>query len=176
MCKIIVKLQSVIITPEFVQKYINKSWYWQRYGISTNPNLSIEFIEKFPDKHWMFGMNGISVNPSLTIEFIEKYPDKQWNWSMSGISQNSLNGKIVELYNKYPNKNWCFLFLSTNPSITMKFIENNIDKLDFRYLSKNKFTHHNNIVKRIFAKTTLFYYLSFSKLIYDIKRYFITFF
>ena len=123
----------------------------------------------------MFGITGISVNPSLTIEFIEKYPDKPWAFGWSGISQNPLNGGIEEIYNKYPNKGWYFSILSDNPSITMKFIENNIDKFDFYYLSQNKFTYHNKIVKQIFEKIRLFYYLSFSKIVYDIKRYCITF-
>jgi hypothetical protein len=48
--------------------------------------------------------------------------------------------------------------------------------MNFNYLSKNKFTYHNKMIKRISNKIKLFYYLSFPKqVIYDIKRYLTTF-
>ena len=39
---------------------------------------------------------------------------------------------------KNPNKPWNWRGISKNPNITMKFIEKNIDKINFKHLSENK--------------------------------------
>ena len=84
---------------------------------------------------------------------------------------------LTYLLEKYPNKPWAFrqYGINSNPNLTLEFIEKYIDKIDFTYLSKNKFTYHNKMIKRISHKIKLFYYLSFGKqVIYDIKRFLIT--
>jgi hypothetical protein len=54
------------------------------------------------------------------MEIIEQHPDKPWNW----------NG------------------ISTNPNISTDFIEKHIDKINFRCLSRNKFTYENKQIKK----------------------------
>jgi len=76
---------------------------------------------------------------------IEKYPDKDWDWGFYGISD--------------------------NPSITLEIIEKYINKIDFNVLSRNRFKYHNKKVKRISEKIKLYHYLSFTRIVYDIKRY-----
>ena len=119
-----------------------------QYCISSNPNLTLEWIEKYPDKDWDWGIYGISSNQNLTLEWIEKYPNKKWYWGYGGIS--------------------------SNPSITLEIIEKYINKIDFKVLSSNTFEYHNKKVKRIFEKIKLYHYLSFTRIIYDIKRYIVT--
>ena len=80
----------------------------------------MEFIEKNQDKDWDWYW--ISGNPNITMEFIEKYPDKPWVWD----------------------------YISYNPNITMEFIEKNMDKINFKYLSQNKFTYQNRLNEQMF--------------------------
>ena len=87
---------------------------------------------------------------------------------------------LTYLLEKYPDKPWYWCggcgCISENQSITLKFIEKYINKINFDTLSRNKFTYHNKMIKRICKKIKLFYYLSFRKqVIYDIKRYLTTF-
>ena len=42
------------------------------------------------------------------------------------------------LFEKYPNKPWDWDRVSSNPNITMEFIEKNLDNISFQKLSHNK--------------------------------------
>ncbi len=55
-------------------------WWWGDNGLSFNPSITPEFIEKHIDKKWGWGMFGLSSNPSITPEFIEKHIKKKWDW------------------------------------------------------------------------------------------------
>ena len=46
--------------------------------------------------------------------------------------------------------------------------------LEVIILSQNEFTYHNELIKQIFQRIKLYYYLYFSKIIYDIKQYIVT--
>ena len=131
-----------------LEKYPDKPWLLGLYGISSNPNITLEWIEKYPDKPWYWGQCGISNNRSITLKWIEKYPDKPWYWGHNGISY--------------------------NPNITSELIEKYINKIDFKALSENTFEYNSKKVKIISEKIKLFHYLSFSKIIYDIKRHIVT--
>jgi hypothetical protein len=82
------------ISPEFVEKHIDKPWHWGRYGLSSNPSISPEFVEKHIDKPWYWGRYGLSNNPSISPEFIEKYIDKPWEWGWRGLSSNPFTSEI----------------------------------------------------------------------------------
>jgi len=60
-------------------------------------------------------------------------PDKPWKWS--NLSQNS---NMKDILNN-PDKPWVWSYVSRNENITIEFIEKNIDKIDFTYLSSNTF-------------------------------------
>ena len=172
------------LTLEFIEKYPDKPWYWGEDGISSNPNITLEWIEKYQNKPWSFGSYGISRNPNITkgasptLELIEKYPDKPWCWGQGGISSNPNITKgasmSLELIKKYPDKHWDWDNISYNPCITLEIIEYFKNKIDFKALSRNTFKYHNKKVKIISEKIKLFHYLSFSKMIYDIKRHIVT--
>ena len=82
------------ITPEFVEKHIGKDWWWGIYGLSSNPSITSEFIEKHIDHDWQWGYYGLSSNPSITPEFIEKHIDKDWDWGRCGLSHNTFSISI----------------------------------------------------------------------------------
>ena len=69
--------------------------------------------------------------------------DKPCNWKR--ISMNTL--KL--LLKKYPDQNWNWNWnlISCNPNITLKFIEKNINKIKFNYLSSNTFKFQNKVTK-----------------------------
>ena len=83
---------------------------------------------------------------------------------------------LTYLLEKYPNKPWSFgqWGISSNPNITLEIIEYFKNKIDFNSLSKNTFKYNNKKVKIISEKIKLYHYLSFSKIIYDIKRFLVT--
>jgi hypothetical protein len=85
------------------------------------------------------------MNPNITMEFIEKHPEKPWEW----------------------------FYISSNPNITMEFIEKHSDKINFAYLSTNKFTVENIGIKKKEAFLLLEKERSFHKLqnLYIIVQY-----
>ena len=83
--------------------------------------------------------------PENILEYlIEKYPNKQWDWYY--ISRNP--NITMEIIDKYPYKPWNWYGISKNPNITLGVIEKNIGKIDFLYLSNNKFIFHNKLVRK----------------------------
>jgi hypothetical protein len=48
----------------------------------------LEFIEKYIDKPWYWGENGFSINPNITLEFINRHIDQPWDWGEKGLSSN----------------------------------------------------------------------------------------
>ena len=146
-------MSNKTLTSCFCHNFFPKSCFCHNFFLKSwnkrkyPKNILAYLLEKYPDKDWCWGEDGISSNP-ITLEFIEKYPDKDWYWGYGGIS--------------------------SNPSITLEIIEYFKNKIDFKELSENTFEYHNKKVKIISEKIKLFHYLSFSKMIYDIKRHIIT--
>ena len=62
---------------------------------------------------------------------------------------------LTYLLEKYPDKPWEWYWISRNPNITMGFIEDHIDNIDFTSLSENKFTYQNRLNIRKYAMCTL---------------------
>jgi len=52
---------------------------------------------------------------------------------------------LLYLLEKYPEKPWDWGGISSNPNITMEFIEKNINKIRCGSLSSNKFTYQNKL-------------------------------
>ena len=150
----------------FCHNFFPKSWNKHKYP----KNILAYLLENYPDKPWSF--RDLSSNPNITLALIEKYPDKDWYWGCSGISYN--RNITLEWIEKYPNKPWDLNSISINPSITLEIIEYFKNKIDFEGLSRNTFEYNNKKVKIISKKIKLFHYLSFSKIIYDIKRFLVT--
>jgi hypothetical protein len=57
-----------------IEKYPYKEWNWVL--LSRNPIVTPEFVEKFIDKPWDWSRWGLSLNLSITPEFVEKFIDK----------------------------------------------------------------------------------------------------
>jgi tRNA A37 threonylcarbamoyladenosine dehydratase len=93
--------------------------------------------------------------------FSEKCVIKNWNG-------NDIH--IVYFQIKHSHQK-CLKNILKNPNITIKFIKENINKFNFTSLSSNHFTYIKKLFTNIHKKAKLFYYLYFTKLIYDLQRY-----
>jgi len=62
-------------------------------GLSLNPSITPEFIERHLDKSWVWGTGGLSSNISITPEFIERHLDKHWCWY--SLSRNTFE-RVIE--------------------------------------------------------------------------------
>ena len=103
-------------------------------------NILAYLLEKYPNKNWRWDY--ISCNLNITMEIIEKYPNKPWNWILISCNPNL----TMEMIEKYSNKDWDWNFISRNPNITMDIIY--LDKIDFKWLSDNKFTYETKRLKK----------------------------
>ena len=62
-------------------------------------------------------------------------PDKPWDWYYFSANSNITMSDVLN----NPDKPWDWSRLSENKNITIEFIEKNINKIDFAYLSLNTF-------------------------------------
>ena len=68
------KLSKIIkLTPEILK--LDYPWTWDRWGISSNPTLTLDILERFD---WDWGKGGISCNPALTLEILERFEGKSF--------------------------------------------------------------------------------------------------
>ena len=84
-----------VITSNFLVDHIEKI---EKIHIAKMiiTNAFEEFVEKHLDKGWYWGYRGLSLNPSITPEFIEKHLDKEWDWGRYGLSSNKFTNPILE--------------------------------------------------------------------------------
>jgi hypothetical protein len=80
---------------------------------------------------------------------------------------------LMYLLEKHPEKPWDWYGISCNPNIIMEYIEKYINKIDFEYLSQNKFTFENTRIKKKEGYMLLEKERSFHKLmnLYVINQY-----
>ncbi len=69
-----------------IEKYPDKDWDWTE--LSRNPCITPDFVERHMDKGWFWNRYALSLNPSVTLDFIEKHLDKDWQWGTGGLSEN----------------------------------------------------------------------------------------
>jgi hypothetical protein len=125
------------MTPDFIERHHNQMWNWGRYGLSSNPSISIELIDKFPTQKWYYGSDGLSSNPMITPEILKQIFDntdsmktdtlKQWNWGSGGLSSNpSMTPEFVLETIFDDTKQWNFHSCNgifNNQGMTLDFYE-----------------------------------------------------
>ena len=139
------------------RNYINDTWYKKYF----------KWIQDNPEKPWSW--EGISMNKNITMKIVLDNPDKPWNWDWISMNENI----TWEIILTYPDKPWDWYGISNNPNITMEFIEKHSDKINFAYLSTNKFTVEDIGIKKKEALLLLEKDRSFHKLqnLYIIGQY-----
>lgn len=120
-----------------------------------NPNCNLKEIAKYPDLNWDWNLisnkndfdfsvldkishkplnwNLLTLKKNLTLDIIERYIDKPWNFNILS--------KWVPLYfiQMYPHVKWNTDVIFEREDLTVDFIEQNINKCNWKVLSKNKF-------------------------------------
>ena len=108
------------VTWEIIQE--NPQIEWDVQGYSLNPNITLNIVLENPEINWDFTI--LSRNPSITEEDVENHPELPWFF-----------GK--EEYMFEPNNGICGGGLSSNPSMSLQFIEKNKNKMSMNDIFKN---------------------------------------
>lgn len=130
------------LTEEFIERYIDKDWDFQKL----TKIVSLNFIDRFSDKNWDFHYNISSRIDN--IAFLERYINRFWNWEILQKRLNidwldfierhiddklnffslSYRDDIIPLVEKYPEKSWYWPTISKNPNLTPEFLEKNFER------------------------------------------------
>lgn len=136
-----------LLTMGIVERLPDKSWNWK--DISSHPNITMDNIEGNPQFPWNWEY--ISLNPNITIEFVSKHPNEQWDlenlaknknidikkflqkfgFSLTPMIMHNLSTNhslTIDIVNKFRLCEWNWKGISSNPNISMKMIEDNLDK------------------------------------------------
>ncbi len=181
---------NININIKFIEDNINEDWNWEY--LTFNPSITIKDIEDtlhLPGYHWdmdifwskvnvdleyieknIKNINSVnwkylSSNPNITFDFIIKHKNQKWNWNY--LSRNpAISTKNIEDTLNNKDYLWCLWdwnSISLNCNITIEFIEKYIDKINWKFLSNNKFKynerlfyHHINKLKKIRRKVKTF--------------------
>lgn len=112
-----------------------KKVFWKK--VSTSNVFDIKWVKLFPLADWNW--NYISNNPNLTVNWIVENPDYNWNFDILCCHKNLTISELIDLSKK---KNLCVLnwdMISKNPNLTLDFVRDNIELINFNELSYNKF-------------------------------------
>jgi hypothetical protein len=136
-------MNGIGITEEFIEKYINDDRIKGTIGyeLFQTSNISIEFAEKYKKEnelYWKFNhrTDGCSweyaaMSPNFTVGWIKKIIDKY------GVSNNDDDENL----NEYSHLTWdsdAYESVSSNPAITLKDIEDNLDMdWNWEYIASN---------------------------------------
>ena len=120
---------NITTVNKFIDKLINKEYYWSY--LSYHSNINMCDIENNINLPWDF--DAILLNPNLTFSFIEKYyPTLNIN---DYLYLEQINEEIIKKYETI--KNIDYNMLSLNKNLTIKFINDRLDKnWDWSQLSK----------------------------------------
>lgn len=140
------------IPLEFMERHCKDTSKLSSYGISTNPSVTIDFIQRNIDWPWEWGYDGLSSTASMDI--VRAFPDKPWEFGSvygdeneyeydgpyeKGLSSNpNLTLDFIE-DNIDKNWNWGYYGLSTNPCITVDFVIKHYDKPWYKILFYDRF-------------------------------------
>jgi len=179
---------SYKVPLELIDKYNDKPWKW--FLISTRSDVSLDFIEKYIDKFEYF--DRLTKNKNLTFKFINDNMNRKWDYkfllkngivSLKFIMDNKLLiiddivsipdfnfMEILKFQKSLPNDSLNVLSnIFKSRYVPLSYINENIDKLDIRYLIPNNF----NLEQRFYERFVVFKILS--KIVNkDITRFIIT--
>ena len=80
------------------------------------------------------------------IKLLDRFPDKDWWWGSLSTNPNL----TMEYVEAHPDKNWDWCALSRNPNVTMEYVESHPDKKwHWGYLSSNFFKKHPFFKKKL---------------------------
>ncbi len=140
----------------------NKTFTWDYRNLSCNPNLPIQFVQDNLSYDWNFhtismyaipadvdvyfkvpwDAHGLSLNRNITWGFIQSHTSIDWDKTCllmnPGITLDIVQSNRDWFFSGWTDKWSPETFLSSNPNITVEWIEQNIDLVDWSRLSKNE--------------------------------------
>ena len=123
------------ITIEIIDKYPNKDWNWE--CVLKTIKITIEMIQNNPSKYWDWFY--ISENPNVTLEFIKYFKEKRFSWyNFSPLKNKNLTMQFIEKYNEYP-LDWQELSkssLDVDYQNTMKQLKRNFQTVEEELIAK----------------------------------------
>lgn len=137
---------------ELLDVFPQKKWNW--YSVSRNPNLTLHYVVNHPNLPWDWAhiLNVYNVckneiynnNKVLWYEFHENFNKLKYidNMDFPWVNEMEASHPDVNIYTSYEWNG-----ISKNPNITMEFILQNIDKINFAALSQNLFSKHPYVQK-----------------------------
>ncbi len=156
-------------------------WNWQQ--VSSNPGITAEDILNHPELPW--DDTYISSNPNIRIEHVKSWHFIEWNWNLlsknpgikiEDILENRHLPWVYYFVYRNPNLRWYHLedlkkirpydkqykyAICSNPGISLKYIEANIDEFNnFEYISYNPNLTLEFVVKNSKVGWTLYYLYS----------------
>jgi len=117
---------------------------WDYHSLCYNDNVTTTFIDDHCDQPWDWYC--LSRFMHCPIEFIDKYKHKDLDFDK--LSQ-VVSPFLIE---KYPNIPWTLRGISLNPKISYDYVKENIDKINFRNLSKNELNYHYSLEEKFVAR------------------------
>lgn len=153
---------NIKINLNIFEKYIDK---WDYQSLSKNENLISCILEKYPNLNWDWdclsrhpniNINHLAINDyvnwdylkNICIKTIKEYPNINWNFNAISCDSNI----TIEDIENNPELPWNFRYVSLNPNITIDFVEKNLDKIDWEFISLNKFLYDDVVYKKNIEK------------------------
>lgn len=143
-----------------IQKYYQGDLYYIATSLAQNPSISLnDLVILGNDDIFLF----IHSHPELTWDFVKKYLHKSWHWKELAKRdfirwEHILESpKLLEVCSINPNITpkivyendwimWSYVDLSRNPNLTMEFILQYIDEMDWYQVSINSSITWENVI------------------------------
>lgn len=125
--------------PNLPAKYVNDNlqYTWNFYAVSNNPNITATDIESFHAIPWDY--YGLSINSNINTEYVITHSKNPWKKELLLINPSIDSDSIFNNYDYFniPNME---TYMSSNPTISFNWIKRNIRFINWKKISKNKFT------------------------------------
>ena len=110
-----------------IEKYDDFNWNWSKI-IKYNENITIEFVHKYIKKFKYKDLHYLSNKKNITMEDIENNPSFPWNYGKNGISSNP-NLTLPFLQNNFFDKKNEFdiYTICSHPNFDLEILKNNIN-------------------------------------------------
>lgn len=125
--------QNLSLTPELIEKYRTR-WHWEK--LSENPALLPKNMELIQIRKYfqldLINWEHLGLNPGLTPEIIREYLHIFQNYESIQVNP-GFDLELIKICFPVISKNKIW----ANPNLTPEFLETNLDKINWDYLSLN---------------------------------------
>lgn len=109
---------------KILEAFPKERWDWG--DLVRNPNITLDYIDKHPKLPWRLNYN-LSYNPNINIDYVLRHPEINWDWEELSCNP-GISLRIIE---EYPDLKWNWYYITKHPYLTIEFILNNLNKINF---------------------------------------------